>query len=69
MPKCPEEIRGGTVEKGWKMKEEIHFKGGEYLKKAKRGVSSPKKCLIFPNIGGVIAWIVQKPQGHVKKYT
>ena len=42
MPKGPEEIRGGTVEKGWKMKEEIHFKGGEDLKIAKKTFSSPK---------------------------
>ena len=42
MPKCPEEIRGGRVEQGWKMKEKIHFNGGEDLKIAERGLSSTK---------------------------
>ena len=37
---CHEEMTGGTVEKGWKMREKMDLKGGEVLKIAERGVSS-----------------------------
>ena len=55
MTKCPEEIKGGTVEKGWKMKEEIHFNGGEDLKIAERGLSSPKSW----KVGQLWSWITE----------